>query len=52
MHDTGYFLLVDPDLRVRGFYPPNQDGIDRMVVDCGLVANFYQPAQPPEGAVS
>jgi len=41
--DSGYLVLVDPDLRVRGYYPPTADGVDRLVLDMGLIANLYEP---------
>lgn len=50
--DSGYFVLVDPDLRVRGFYPPTPEGLDALVLDCALVANLYIPAAAPEGTPS
>ncbi len=50
--DTGYFVLVDADLRVRGFYPPTPAGLDALIFNCGLVANLYRPAAQPEGSIS
>lgn len=50
--DNGYFVLVDPDLHVRGFYPPTPDGIDALILDCAIVANLYRPPQPSEGIAS
>lgn len=44
---TGYFVLIDPDLRVRGYYPPDQAGMDALIADCGLIANLYEPAETP-----
>ncbi|MFN0205124.1 MAG: SCO family protein [Planctomycetota bacterium] len=33
-------ILVDKDLWIRGFYTPDHDGLDRLMLDMGLVANL------------
>jgi len=38
-------VLVDPDLRIRGYYEPDREGLDRLVHDVGLVVNQV-PAAP------
>jgi protein SCO1 len=46
-------VLVDPDLKICGYYDPDPAGLDRLVRDMGLLANLYRPSNatmqiPPE----
>ena len=36
------FVLVDPDMKIRGFYETDKAGLDRLMKDVGLVSAFYQ----------
>jgi len=38
------FVLVDKDLWIRGFYNPDDDGIDRLMFEIGLIGNL-EPMQ-------
>lgn len=50
--DSHYFVLLDPETRIRGFYPPDEVGVEHLIADCGLIANLYEPARAPEGPAS
>ena len=36
------FVLVDPDMKIRGFYETDKPGLDRLMKDVGLLSAFYQ----------